>query len=148
PHSGFVTNKTSLVIKGTGDSGATITVSEGATTLGTTTVNSSGKFSLPLTKLPAGANQLLVTQIQGGVSSPAVLIEITIDLTPVILLQPLDQAGFLKGAVTFSSFTEGAAPLRYIWKKNGSVTVAASSNLTLASLTSNSVAEYQLIVAN
>jgi hypothetical protein len=149
PPDGFVTNKTSLKVTGTGDSGATITLYDGATPLGTTTVNSSGKFSLAL-KLASGTHELTATQIQGGVSSPAsAAVTVTIYLAPVIVLQPLDQVGFLKGAVVFSTYTEGAAPLRYTWKKNGAaIAGAVSSNLTLGNLTAKSAADYQLIVAN
>ena len=39
--------------------------------------------------------------------------------------------------------------MRYTWLKNGTIiSEATASNLTLANLTANSAADYQLIVAN
>jgi hypothetical protein len=71
-------------------------------------------------------------------------------LPPTVVVQPVNQDGFLKGVVTFSSFSTGTAPLRYTWVKNGASVLAgaASSNLTVANLTAQSVGDYQVIVAN
>lgn len=151
PPDSFATNNTSLKMTGTGESGATVTVfdQDSASLLGTTTVNSSGKFSFAL-KLAGGAHGLYATETKGGATSlPSDTNQVTVYLAPTIVMQPASQTGFLKGTVIFSSYTYGASPLHYTWKKNGAtIAGAGGSNLTLANLTAKSEGTYEVIVAN
>jgi hypothetical protein len=148
PPDGFSTNTTAVTVRGTGITGATVTVYDGTTSLGDATVKS-GVFSLRV-KLAGGIQDLTAMQTQNGLPSPASL-PVTIDviLAPIITLQPQSQEGFLKGTAKFSAAAYGAPPLRYAWEKNGrKIPGAVSPNLTLPGLSANSAGDYMLTVAN
>jgi hypothetical protein len=150
PTNNFQSLGSSVEVSGTASAGASLTVLVDGTASTTTTADANGIYQTLLT-LPLGTDTLAVTE-NGANTSATVTVVVqpaTNVSAPQILLQPLSQEGFLKGTVTFSSFTAGAAPLRYTWLKNGTViSGATASNLTLANLTAKSAADYQLIVAN
>ncbi len=149
PSDGFSTNRASVKISGTGVPGATATLYDGANRAGTATVNGSGVFSLTVT-LSDGPHSLTATETSSGfVSAPSAAIMVIMNLAPAILVEPQDQTGFLKGAVTFTSAATGAVPMRFYWEKNGmKIPGAVNSNLTLVNLAAGSAASYQVIVTN
>jgi len=79
---GGVTNDTTPLLSGSGEVGARISVYEGATLLGTTTVGSNGQWSLISPTLASGPHTLTVTatDVAGNVS-PGVNATLTIDTT-------------------------------------------------------------------
>ena len=70
PASGFSTTSPSVTVTGTGVSGASVTVLDGPTTVGTGTVSSAGSFGVTVT-LAVGPNSLTATQTLNGVTSAA-----------------------------------------------------------------------------
>ncbi len=149
PPNGLTTNNGSLAVTGTGVSGATVSVFDGANLLGAATVNSSGKFSRAV-KLSDGPHPLTASETSGGISSAAgAPVAVTLILKPVITAQPQSLAGFLKETAAFSAGAYGAAPLRYVWQKNGTnIPGATATNLTLAGLVNKSAASYRMIASN
>jgi hypothetical protein len=150
PTNNFQAPRSSVEVSGTASAGASLTVLVNGAAGTTTTADANGIFQTFVT-LPVGTNSLAVTE-SGTNTSAAVTVVVqsaTNVLAPLILLQPVSQEGFPKGTVTFSSFTAGAAPLRYTWLKNGTIISGATvSNLTLANLSATSAGDYQLVVAN
>lgn len=72
PANGATVNDTTPTISGTGSPGATVTVTEGGTTICTATVRSDGTWSCePGTPLTAGPHTVTATQTQNGQTSPA-----------------------------------------------------------------------------
>ncbi|HWJ65644.1 MAG TPA: Ig-like domain-containing protein [Nocardioides sp.] len=85
PTDGSTTTDTTPAITGTGVPGATITVSEGGTVLGTTTVAPDGTWSLtPAVPLAPGAHTISATQVLGdATSAPSPEVTFTVvDETP------------------------------------------------------------------
>jgi len=149
PTNGFTNNNGSLTVTGTGVAGATVSVLDGTNLLGKAAVNSSGKFSLPV-KLSDGSHLLTASQTSGGISSAAgATVAVTLILAPVITAEPQSLTGFLKETVSFSSGAYGAAPLRFVWQKNGTnIPGATATNLTLSGLAGNSAASYWMVASN
>jgi len=79
---GGVTNDNTPLLSGSGEVGSRISVYEGATLLGTTTVGSNGQWSLISPTLASGAHTLTVTATDAaGNVSPGVNASLTIDTT-------------------------------------------------------------------
>ena len=79
---GGVTNDNTPLLSGSGEVGARISVYEGATLLGTTTVGSNGQWSLISSTLASGPHTLTVTATDAaGNVSPGVNATLTIDTT-------------------------------------------------------------------
>ena len=79
---GGVTNDSTPLLSGSGEVGARISVYEGTTLLGTTTVGSNGQWSLISSTLGSGSHTLTVTATDAaGNVSPAVNATLTIDTT-------------------------------------------------------------------
>lgn len=151
PVTGFVTNKPTIKIAGTGIPGATIGINDitaaGTNTLAATTVNQKGAFSYNV-KLSDGTNILFATQ--NGSNSPDSAPVVVVDyLSPHVLVQPQNQTNFLKGRVTFSAQVMGASPIKFTWQRNGAtIRGAGGQKLTLNNLTSSDAGEYVLIASN
>ncbi|MGU3525153.1 BapA/Bap/LapF family large adhesin [Enterobacteriaceae bacterium C23F] len=110
---GLSTNDTQPLLTGTGEIGSTITVYDGATLLGTTTVGGSGSwtFNFPVgTTLANGSHTLTVTATDpaGNTSQPSVGYPIVIDtvaplvptLTSVVDDQPGNIGNLVNGQLT------------------------------------------------
>ncbi|WP_051485426.1 Ig-like domain-containing protein [Nocardioides sp. J54] len=85
PADGSSTTDTTPTISGTGLAGATVTVSEGATVIGTATVQPDGTWTLvPATPLAAGPHTITATQSSGdATSAPSPEVTFTVvDETP------------------------------------------------------------------
>jgi hypothetical protein len=74
---------------------------------------------------------------------------------PVITSQPTNFTALAGNNAAFSASAGGSAPLVYQWRKNGAniangagISGATSNSLTLTGVTTNSAANYSLVVAN
>jgi parallel beta-helix repeat protein len=75
-----VTNDTTLTLTGTAVAGSTVKVLDGTTSLGTATVDSSGKWTLTTSALNDGTHNLTATATSGGQTSAAsTAMSVTID---------------------------------------------------------------------
>ncbi|MRS17313.1 BapA prefix-like domain-containing protein [Enterobacteriaceae bacterium RIT691] len=113
---GGFTNETHPVISGTGEAGTTITLYNGATLLGTTTVNPQGNWSFtPTTALAATTWNITATATDAaGNTGPASDVRtFTIDITapnaPVITTV-FDDQGTLTGNLSNGSITDDTRP--------------------------------------
>jgi hypothetical protein len=155
PYNGLIANKEAQTLSGNGVAGATVTISNilnGVTTnLATTTVNRAGKYSVAV-NLADGVNTLFAVQETNKITSPPSALVVVSDyyLAPVILVQPVNQTGFLQGSVTFSAEVAGAAPMQFFWEENGvRIPGAVTSKLTLSNLkTSETTNTYRLVASN
>ena len=84
PITNGTTNDATPVLSGTAAAGSTVTVSDGATVLGTTTVGSGGTWSFTTPALTEGNHSLTatVTSPAGNTGAPSAPIVVAIDLTP------------------------------------------------------------------
>ncbi|STV92136.1 SD repeat-containing cell surface protein [Klebsiella michiganensis] len=82
-HSGDVTDDTTPEIKGTAEAGATITIYDGDTKLGSVVADENGNWSFTLPELSEGSHSLsaTVTDKAGNVSERSPAFELTIDTT-------------------------------------------------------------------
>ncbi|WP_438451811.1 Ig-like domain-containing protein, partial [Listeria monocytogenes] len=81
---GGATSDTTPTLGGTAEAGSRVSVYDGTTLLGTTTADSSGKWTFtPTTGLGEGAHSITVTATDaaGNVSTPSAAFELTIDTT-------------------------------------------------------------------
>jgi hypothetical protein len=93
-----------------------------------------------------GVYEVRVSNRWGTASSSATL---RVLWPPVITEAPVGQGVNLGGSVTLSVTAEGAAPLQYMWLRNGRpVTGATSRFLLISSATAMSAGDYQVRVAN
>jgi hypothetical protein len=78
-----ITNITTPVITGTGEAGASVTLFDGATARGSTTVAANGAWSITTTPLSEGVHTLsaVATDTAGNVSAPSATLTVTIDST-------------------------------------------------------------------
>ncbi|WP_454055924.1 Ig-like domain-containing protein [Cupriavidus sp. Marseille-Q8015] len=103
-------------IQGTGTVGATVTVLDGTTTLGTTTVDESGRWSFtPATDLADGAHAITatVTDASGTVSAPTPAFGFTLDTVAPdkgAIATVTDDVGPLQGPVDSGGATEDPQP--------------------------------------
>jgi hypothetical protein len=140
-----LTNQTSaLTITGQAEANARVELFDGTTSLGTTTANASGAFSLDVT-LAAGARSITAkaTDVAGNVGAASAALPITVDsLAPVATLIAIDRASKtltisfdqslnLAGTLPNSAFsvtTSGGTP-------NAVTSIAANGNTLLLTLT-------------
>ena len=149
PVSGLVSTNPSLAVSGTGIAAAKVVIYDGGVSNSAATVNSAGKFSATL-KLGDGTHDLTAVQTTNGLSSaPGGTVQVTMALTPFIVLEPRSQSMFLKGSATFAAGASGATPLRYFWMKNGvKVAGAAAPTLTVDNITAASAGTYLMVATN
>jgi large repetitive protein len=135
PNAGF-TDDERPELRGRGEPGATITVYDNGTPLGTTTVGSDGKWAFtPATNLPEGKHSLTTTQTDpagntGPLSTP---VEFTIDLTaptqPAIT-SVIDDVGAVQGALAKGDTTDDAKPeVKGTAEPNTTIEVYSNGNL-------------------
>ena len=113
PNNG-VTNDNTPLLTGSGEIGAKISVYDGTTLLGTTTVGSGGTWSFVSTALSNGVHTLNVTATDAaGNVSPNASTTLTIDTVapnPVTNLVINDDVGTLQGPLANGAFTDDATP--------------------------------------
>ena len=114
--SGGLTNDARPTISGTGEPGATVSVSSNGVPLGTALVNASGQWTLPVaTDLPQNLNPLtaIATDTAGNVSPTSTAYPITVDTTapaaPAIT-GVLDDQGTITGNISSGGITNDARP--------------------------------------
>ncbi|WP_237712974.1 Ig-like domain-containing protein [Serratia sp. M24T3] len=113
---GGLTNDNTPVLTGTAEVGSTVTISDGATVLGTLVVDSTGTWSYPVTAaLTDGTHTLSVTATDaaGNVSSPAT-ISLDVDATPPAAATDLilsTDNGTAPVTNTEGTFTSDSTPL-------------------------------------
>ena len=101
----------------------------------------------------AGNYTLFVSNLVGNATSAPALL--TIIAPPSVTGQPLSQTNLAGMNVGFSVTVSGTAPLAFQWYKNGSIMTdggnvfgSLSSTLSLATITTNDAANYQVIITN
>jgi len=88
PADGTNTNNNKPTISGTGEAGATVTVYDGTTSIGTAVVDSNGNWSLvPGTELTNGAHTITATQsdVAGNVSEKSNIVNLVVDTTSTVV---------------------------------------------------------------
>ncbi|CAG9169878.1 Ig-like domain-containing protein [Cupriavidus pampae] len=111
-----VTDDTRPEFQGTGKSGSTITVFDGSTSLGTTTVDGSGKWTFtPSGELGQGSHSITATarDLAGNVSAPTPAFAFTIDTSAPLassITGVTDDVGAVKGAVASGGLTDDPLP--------------------------------------
>ncbi|HCQ8394559.1 TPA: Ig-like domain repeat protein, partial [Klebsiella oxytoca] len=113
-HSGDVTDDTTPEIKGTAEAGATITIYDGDTVLGSVVVDQDGNWSFTLPELSEGPHSLsaTVTDKAGNVSERSPAFELTIDTTAPSASAPevTDDVAGHTGPLTSGDLTNDATP--------------------------------------
>ena len=107
-----ITSVTKPVFTGTGENGATVTLFDGATAIGTGTVNGSGIWTITATTaLTEGANTLTATQtdVAGNVSVASAGLPVAIHTTAALALPHLT-AGSDSGVSNTDNITNVATP--------------------------------------
>ncbi|MGV3622273.1 MAG: Ig-like domain-containing protein, partial [Archangium sp.] len=128
PAAAALVNTTTPVINGTGLVGATVTVTEGAVTLCTATVNASGNWTCTSAALAQGAHTVSVTQSDGTRTSSPVTRPFTVDsLAPAVPVVATPASGSTTnvGAVVFSGTAEAGSTVRVF--VDGSATAACTT---------------------
>jgi uncharacterized repeat protein (TIGR02059 family) len=106
-----LTNKQNVTITGTAEASATVQLFDGTTSLGTTTANASGAFSLAVT-LAAGVRSITATAMDaaGNVGAVSSILTITVDTTaPAITLQAANSASKTI-TLTYDQTLDGSNP--------------------------------------
>ena len=100
----------------------------------------------------SGSYQLVVSNATGFViSSPAIL---NVGFIPTVSVVPASLTALAGSTAVFTATPGGSAPFGYRWKKNGTnfagatITGTNSSVLTLSGVTTNSAANYTVVVTN
>ncbi|MDI9221142.1 Ig-like domain-containing protein [Pantoea sp. EA-12] len=108
------TNDSTPLLTGSGEIGAKISVYDGTTLLGTTTVGSNGTWSFISTTLADGAHTLNITATDAaGNVSPTVSTTLTIDTVapaPVTNLVITDDVGSVQGPLANGAVTDDTTP--------------------------------------
>ncbi|UXN09434.1 Ig-like domain-containing protein [Bartonella sp. HY328] len=113
---GGSTNDTQPEFSGTGEAGSTITIKDGDTVIGTTTVGTDGNWSVkPDAPLTEGSHSVTVTETDtaGNESSPSAPIDFTVDTTPPAtpsVPTATDNTEPVIGAITAGSSTNDTKP--------------------------------------
>jgi|GEM_PF-1516636 len=102
-----------------------------------------------LTTSQAGTYSVVASNTLGSTSASAQLTVVPTTLTPTIITQPQNQSAAAGDTVTFSVVAGGAAPLSYIWQKNGTgIAGATGTSLTLSHITQADAGSYRVLVTN
>jgi probable HAF family extracellular repeat protein len=136
PTSGSSTVNSSVTVTGTGTSGAEVDIQEGATKVGTTTVNSDGSYSATIT-LAVGVHSLTATQTVNGVTSPATAaVSITVLPAAPAITSPATAFSTTDQIVTVSGTAMPSASVNILdgGTTVGTITADAKGNF-LASIT-------------
>ncbi|EPH1407499.1 Ig-like domain-containing protein, partial [Klebsiella oxytoca] len=112
--SGDLTNDATPALSGTAEAGATVTIYDGDTVLGTVVAGEDGRWSFTPDTLNEGDHHLstTVTDKAGNVSERSPAFELTVDtvVTPVSELQVTDDVAGHTGPLTSGDLTNDATP--------------------------------------
>jgi hypothetical protein len=141
-----ITSQTSgLTIRGKAEANVRVELFDGTTSLGTTTANASGAFSLDVT-LAAGARSITAKAIDvaGNVSAGSAALAVTVDTTaplaPVINVVSGDNkvnATEAASGITISGTAEANATVKLNWGSTTERTLTADSNGNWSTIYSN-----------
>ncbi|MBJ7389339.1 MAG: FG-GAP repeat protein, partial [Sphingomonadaceae bacterium] len=141
-----ITSQTSgLTIRGKAEANVRVELFDGTTSLGTTTANASGAFSLDVT-LAAGARSITAKAIDvaGNVSAGSAALAVTVDttapITPVISVVSGDNkvnATEAASGITISGTAEANATVKLNWGSTTERTLTADSNGNWSTIYSN-----------
>ncbi len=98
----------------------------------------------------AGSYTVIVSNAVGSVTSNAAVISIgSPPALPVIVTQPVAQTVAPGSTATFTVVAQSAAPLTYLWRKDGTpLPGATSALLVLPNVTAGDVGAYSVVVSN
>ncbi|HBN2488217.1 TPA: Ig-like domain repeat protein, partial [Klebsiella oxytoca] len=112
--SGDLTNDATPALSGTAEAGATVTIYDGDTVLGTVVAGEDGRWSYTPDALDEGSHSLstTVTDKAGNISDRSPAFELTVDtvVTPVSDLQVTDDVAGHTGPLTSGDLTNDATP--------------------------------------
>lgn len=134
--SGIATNETRPALTGTGEVGATITVYNDGTAIGTTTVGAGGTWSFtPAAAIASGSHSLTVTATDsaGNVSAPSAGFNLVVDIAAPVaptITTVADDAGTAVGNLTSGQTTDDATP-KLTGTAEANATVSIYDNGTL-----------------
>ncbi|HBZ14643.1 MAG TPA: Ig-like domain repeat protein, partial [Pantoea sp.] len=137
PNNG-ITNDSTPLLTGSGEVGAKISVYDGSTLLGTTTVGSNGSWSFIATTLSNGAHTLNVTATDAaGNVSPNVSTTLTVDtVAPAAsTLTIVDDAGSTPVTLTNGAYTRDTTPVLSGTAEVGAVVTIFDGSTALGSVT-------------
>ena len=137
---GAATDDNTPVLSGTAEAGATISVYDNGTLLGTATVNADGTWSFTSPALADGQHSLTatVTDAAGNVSAPSAPLTFTVDtLAPAAVsgLVVTDDAGDSTGPLTSGATTDDATPVLSGQGEPGSLLTIYDNGIAIGSLT-------------
>nr|WP_282448042.1 Ig-like domain-containing protein [Pseudomonas fragi] len=148
--SGGLTNDARPTISGTGEPGTTVEVSSNGVPLGTTLVNASGQWTLPLTAdLPENLNTLtaIATDTAGNASPASTPYPITVDTTapaaPAIT-GVLDDQGTLTGNILSGGTTDDTKPVISGTGEPGATVEVSSNGVPLGTALVNASGQWTL----
>lgn len=135
-----LTNDNTPTLTGTGESGATVTIREGATDLGTATATG-GNWSITTSTLSDGSHNLTAVQSDaaGNVSSPSAALSLTIDATApsgysvTVGQSVVNASNQTATSLTLAGAEVGAAYQLSISSSGGGTAVTASGTISSAS---------------
>ena len=101
----------------------------------------------------SGNYSVIVTNFAGSVTSSVAVL--TVASSPVIVIQPTNQAVAVGSTATFAVTADGTAPLSYQWQVNGTnlvnggqISGATTNVLTITGVQTNNSGNYTVIVTN
>ncbi|MDZ7277432.1 Ig-like domain-containing protein [Pantoea eucrina] len=147
---GGVTNDSTPLLTGSGEVGARVSVYDGATLLGTTTVGSNGSWSFITTALNNGLHTLNVTQTDaaGNVSAAASTV-LTIDtVAPAVsTLIVTDDSGTNPVALVNGAFTRDTTPVLSGTAEANAIVTVYDGSTALGSVTAGSSGAWSFTTA-
>nr|WP_244182842.1 Ig-like domain-containing protein [Pantoea wallisii] len=135
--SGETTNTNAPVLNGTGEVGNTVTISDGNTVLGSTTVGGDGNWSFTTPPLSEGNHSLTSTQTDaaGNVSPPSAPVVVTVDTVPPAVPGNLQLSDADGDALAAGSVTNVAQPVLSGSAEPGSTITVSDGDTTLGTAT-------------
>ncbi|SMG59007.1 BapA/Bap/LapF family large adhesin [Cedecea sp. NFIX57] len=116
PITNGITDDTKPVFHGTGEIGATVTLYNGTTAIGSAVVDGSGNWTItPNTALNNGVNTITAEQTDkaGNVSGPSTDYVLTVDTVPLtapVVVEIIDNVGPIQTPLANGSFTDDTTP--------------------------------------
>ncbi|WP_115717104.1 Ig-like domain-containing protein [Gallaecimonas mangrovi] len=133
-----ITNDTTPTLSGTGEANASLVVRDGSTQVGSTTVDSSGNWSVTTSTLAEGSHSLTAVQTDGAgnESDASAALSLTIDTTApsgyslVVDQSEINSSNQSASSVTFSSAEVGASYQFAVSSSGGGTAVSGSGTVT------------------
>ena len=134
-----------LTVGATGSPVPTFQWYKGGVAIGGATLAS---YTVANAALGDGGNYSVVATNSGGAATSNSVVVVVRD-PPIFTTQPLSQAIFSGGTITFSSATTSTSAVTYQWQKNGiNVPGASNASLTLNNIQVSDAGSYALVATN